>query len=84
MKGSKKSIIDYYIKLEDYDLSEYIYWQECVEDYSDYYYEYYYENGVRLCRTDDKNKIRQDKIDKILDTNEPYLQKILNEKRIES
>lgn len=82
MKGSKKSIIDYYIKLEDYDLSEYMYWQEWAEDHDYYdYYEYYYENGVRLCRTDDKNKIRQDKIDKILDTSESYLQKILNEKR---
>lgn len=65
MKGSKKSIIDYHIKQEEDCVDDYLYWQEYV-DYNYGNYEYYYENGIRLCRTDDKNKLRQDKIDKIL------------------
>ena len=46
---------------------DYIYWQEYVSSQGFVEYEYYYDKeGIRLCRTTDKNKIRQDLIDEIL------------------
>lgn len=55
---------------EDYSFFDYLFWQEYIDDfYNEKYleeYEYYYENGIKLCRTTDKNKLRQDKIDELL------------------
>lgn len=65
-KKSKYQLID--------EVYEYLYWKEyvCEEFFlcehtvvaTEYSY-YYNKDGVKLCRTNDRNKVRQDLIDEI-------------------
>jgi hypothetical protein len=50
---------------EEYEVMNSWYERYEFDECNDYIY-YYNSDGIRLCRTSDKNKIRQEKIDSIL------------------